>query len=315
LGFISQIRQSSSSLFRAVPRDRQALLSLHKQKTALLREAGVKRIFYDSCRTAINLVMSINSRSTGSSETLEKLDAYLAYPFFKYMPDTLAQEICRYLPPLTLPLTLVDRKNGYICYQLPINDQTMAEIEGARSFVSASLGNYGYVGWSDEIDRSHDQFSTYFIVKNVKGDIVATARITHKTNNNKLPIELGQLVGGSQYSFDEEKGEVIEINSFAYRKGSRRALLSLFPILGRYASLKGVNRIFCLLDESNERTSALYSAVGFKQLPQYGEKIHFPGYGCEVEGVLHPTCWTILALEPVNFIKHGLKAILFAQAN
>jgi len=305
--FLSQVRGSALRLYHAVPRDRQTLKSLHQDKVGLIKQAGLKKVFQSFGRTMVNLVLSQPARGASS---LDEADLYRSYPFFRYLPDSLAREIGRYLSPPTLPLALRDSKNQYTCYQLTMNEANQEKIEQARRMFASAIEKHNYVGWADDIDKSFDPYSSYYVVENREGIIIAAARVIQKTSDNFLPFETGFTRNNSQYKHKLPDGlNTMEITSFCYEKGHGKSMRSLFPALARHASLTGVERIFCLLDDENIKTKELYLKVGFKASSMYNEKIFFPTFGRLIDGRLSPTFWTIMEMGQLHFSLISLRSL------
>ena len=313
--FGAKLKVSAVNLYRAVPRDRKTFMSLHRQKVGFIKEAGIRQVAREWLRTAINLIIA--GRASYSKEVKKTFisappwditDIYRSYPFFKYIPDTLAMEIARYFPPNYQPLTLVDKKYGYTCYQLPINEDNREKVEAARTLVAGSLLKYGYEGWSNEIDRRNDPHAFYFIVEDDQGEIVATSRMIHRITDNTIPLEQGLKEDGTSYSLHEETRNVVDINSFYNKKGHTRALFPLFAAMGRHAWLTGAQRVYCMLDEDNEYITKLYLKARFKFSEQFSEKIYFQTFGRTSEREFQPTFWTIMEMRRFWIFFHGLRA-------
>lgn len=310
-----RLKASAVNLYKAIPRDRKTLVALHKQKINVIKEAGVKHIFQEGFRTALNLLGAGKVSSPGETKSPPRWgieDIYRSYPFFKYIPDTLAIEIAKYLPPNWLPITLLDQENGYTCHQLPISEANREKVENARRLVARSLSTYGYEGWSDEIDRQNDLHAFYFIVEDSKGEIVAASRIIHRCPDNTIPLEQGLKKDGSQYSLEGDKRNIIDVNSFYNKKGHTKALFVLFAALGRYAWLTGSQKAFCLLDENNKYITKLYQKAEFKFSKRFSQKIYYPTFGRRTtEGEFQPTFWTIMEMNQFGILIHSWKANKF----
>jgi len=308
VGYLTQIRGSFSRLYQAVPRDRQTLKSLHQDKVGQLKQAGLKKVAQNLGRTMINLILSQPSKH---GSPVDVVDLYRSYPFFRYMPDSLAREIGRYLSPPTLPLVLRDNKNQYTCYQLAVNEANHEKIEQAREQVITAMERYGYKGFDRGIDCGYDCEASIFVVENPQGEIVATARMVSRTKESSIPLEDGLRPDGSHHSINGLWDNVLEINSFAYGRGMAKALPLLFSMLGKYAWLGGAARVFCLLDEENKKTSYLYTRAGFSPSAVFLDKISFSTFGRDRERGFEPTTWRIMEMFPGRIMLHGLNSLKF----
>jgi hypothetical protein len=318
-GSLRKIGGSLATLYRAVPRDFKSLAALHRQKAALVKEAGVHGLLYDLARNTISLIdftrHVIFSRgpkpAVFSPYTWNIEDVRTSYPLSKYLPDTLALEIAKYIPPMTIPLTLVDKKHSYTCYQVAITPENQGKTEKARQLVAEALTRYGYEGWSDEIDHSYDRTSFYFIVEDKAGEIVATTRLINRVPGMVVPLEVGDRPDGAHYSLEHETKKIADINSFFYKRGEARALIPLFSALARYGALTGVDRAYCMLDINNEKIKQMYLRAGFRFSPRYTEPISFPTFGKTTPDGFVPTPWTIMAMGRPAILKMALNSLRY----
>ena len=314
------LKTSFVNLYQAVPQDRATLKSLHLQKMTLLKNSGVSQFLQEGVRTAINLIYSTAIFPFTSPKGLsfmgykDMVQVHRSFPILKYLPDTLAAELANYLPPIYAPIKLVDKKNGYTCYQLTINEVNRDKVEQARALVAKSEVNFGYEGWSDEIDRGYDYHAFYFIVEDREGQIVATSRLVRRIAGGRAPLEDGLKADGTQYSLEGDKLSIIDINSFYNKKGQVKALFPLFAAMGRYAWLTGAQKAFCMLDEKNKYIVNLYTRAKFRFSDRFSEKIYYPTFGKEEDGKFQPTFWKIMEMNQLYILLHSLRASKFQSA-
>lgn len=305
-----RVISSARVLYNARPRNREALAVLHQQKMGHLREAGFRQVILDGGRTALNLVDSIVV-APPSSSAVDLEEIHSAYPLFRYLPDTLAIETTRSFPSAPTPITLIDRKNGYTCYQLEVNDENNAKIEEARGTVATALSQLGYVGWDDVVNGANDLNAYWFVVEDREGNIVATSRMIHRRSNNTLPFEQALRPDDkTHYSLTGETENIVDINSFNYRRGDGKALYILFAALARHAWLMRCTRGFCILDQENQHIEKLYRRAGFRFSRQFPEKVHFPGFGKIIKGELQPTQWAIMEMGQRGLFFHNTLRML-----
>ncbi|MFC1568238.1 polysaccharide biosynthesis protein [Candidatus Margulisiibacteriota bacterium] len=115
-GFTTQVARSARNLYRAIPRDRQTLAQVHRQKVGRLKEAGIKQVMRDGAKTAVGLLSAARDLATLVLPQMRKPkpgsfaffvhprdihDIYTPFPSFKYLPDSWVMEFSKYLPPIT----------------------------------------------------------------------------------------------------------------------------------------------------------------------------------------------------------------------
>lgn len=281
-------------------------------KLTLVRRAGLFRLGDESVRTLVNLVNARNNPALQQAPHPTEIER--PYPFLKYLPQVLIEQLGKSFPATDLQLTLIDTKHGLICSQMPVTAPNGEKIERARQRVVAASKDYGYEGFSEEIDRSYDPNSVYFIVENRHGEVVAAARMSRKTADNRMPLEDGLKLDGSRYCLPGKEERVGEINSFFYKRrqagGTRRAVLELlFAALGRYSWLMGFEHVYCLADADHQKTQDLYLKAGFKFSQQFAERIYFPEFGRSKNNAIEPTQWTVMEMSRTMIIFHALKGI------
>lgn len=316
----TKLRTSAVNLYRAIPRDRKTLAAIHRQKVREIRKAGISGLAYDFARNFISLVdfgryclLSRTGSSAFSPFSWNLEDVHASYPLSKYVPDALAMEMARYIPPIRTPFTLADRKRGYTCYQLPIVPENREKVEQARALVATALQKYGYEGWSNDIDRFYDAHAFYFVAEDSNGRIVATSRLVNRVGGNTIPLEDGVRPDGSHYSLDADldKGGIADVNSFYFASGHARALMPLFAVMARYGTLAGVRRSYCMLDIRNEKIRQIYLRAGYRFSKRFADPIYYPTFGGTDEGGFHPTKWTIMEMGKLRILVHAVNSFRY----
>ncbi len=205
------------------------------------------------------------------------------------------------------PLRMLDVKNGYACTKHSVGRAT-EKVEKARALVAGALRDYGYVGWSNEIDRQYDKASWVFVVEK-EGEISATCRMTMSNSHNRIPFENGIRPDGTSYNLQGSGQKIADINSFYYAKGHSKALFLLFAVMARFGALVGVQKAFCMLDKENPRIKAIYLRAGFRFSETFNKPIYFPTFGKIVAGRFDPTRWAIMEMNVPYILLHAANAI------
>ncbi|MFA5113436.1 MAG: hypothetical protein WC529_03955 [Candidatus Margulisiibacteriota bacterium] len=126
---LARLKWSAANLYRALPRSRAELASDLDRRWQVAKQAGLKQIVIDAGVTAAHLFRLGQDIATlvlpgkaapryGSFafgiHPRDLADVYRHYPFFRYLPESLTKEICRYLPPTRLSTIegLVSPVNG-----------------------------------------------------------------------------------------------------------------------------------------------------------------------------------------------------------
>lgn len=205
----------------------------------------------------------------------------------------------------TDPLVLKDKKHNLTCREIPVDREHAAIVARLKEYVINGFTKQGYEGFSPEIDSYYDPFSTYFLVENQSGKLLAALRITEKTKANALPIEHGLLRDGSSYKLDE-KATVADANSFVFT--GTKALPLLFAAIAGFAVKRGIEKGILLADNNSARFKHIYLSGGFKNSDKYPEPIYFPTFGKTIEGKFQPTYWSIMELDRAAIIRHSQAA-------
>ena len=224
--------------------------------------------------------------------------------------------IASYVHTARFPIVLKDVKRGYTCRQISVSDHR-DKYERARELVAQAQVKYGYVGWSNEIDRTYDPYATFFIVEDQAGEIVATTRLVHR-RDSLVALERGFKRDGSQYSLAEENCLVADLNSFYFKKGHQDSLMLLFTTMSRYGILAGIKRAFCMLDKDNKFIERLYLGAGFRFSRRFQDPIAFPTYHKKIDREagpekdnLQPAYWTIMEMEKASILKMAFLSLRY----
>lgn len=108
------------------------------------------------------------------------------------------------------------------------NPDNKIQIHNIKKIYIESLLEEGIIGFSEEIDNIFDPFSYYFVSK-VDDEILCFVRIIFKTPKNKLPLEMGTIVG-KDYGHTIKEDRFVELTTFwakdfyAFELLSRKAI-------------------------------------------------------------------------------------------
>jgi hypothetical protein len=203
---------------------------------------------------------------------------------------------------------LYDRINGLTYHQVPVNDTTKDLVESNREMFITSMNNFGYVGFSHEIDNIFHQRSTYaYIAESAK--VVMTCRVTSRPPGEIIPLEMGlRENGGSYHLTDEER--VVDINTYTYVRGHYELAMPLLAAgLGHYSKAKGAQRAYCLYDVANEKIKRAYFSIGFVLSNRFPEPIHFPTFCRQVNNHLEPVRWRVMEWDYKTIQEHAHTAV------
>jgi len=159
-----------------------------------------------------------------------------------------------------------------------------------------SMSNFGYVGFSREIDNVFHQRSTYsYIAESAR--VVMTCRVTARPPGQIIPLEMGVRENGDSYHLTDEE-RVVDINTYTYVRGYYELAMPLLAAgIGHYAKANGAQRAYCLYDVANEKIKRAYFSIGFALSSRFPEPIHFPTFCRQVNNHLEPVRWRVMELD------------------
>ena len=203
---------------------------------------------------------------------------------------------------------VVDPESGLMCCRVPVGSQTRELTESVRAFYSDRVAQFGYMGFSWEIDDLFHERSVYLSVVDGSGDLVMNCRGTPRRPGEALPFEMALRDGGPSYALDPER-PVMDFNTFTYKPGFYEQAMPLqIAGLGRYARLQGARRAYCLYDVKNDRIRRAYTAYGWEHAPEFPDPVHFPTYGRMEDGLFEPARWRILEWTEETIDRHDRTA-------
>src|SRR5688572_3817543 len=97
-----------------------------------------------------------------------------------------------------------DPKNGLMCCCVPVNPETEDLTRTMRTYYAERAAQFGYVGFSWEIDDVFHQRSVYFVITDESGNMLMMGRGTHRRPGEELPFEMALRDDGSSYSLDPQ---------------------------------------------------------------------------------------------------------------
>ena len=201
-----------------------------------------------------------------------------------------------------------DPRTGLVCSCVPVNPDTEELTRSVRSFYEERVTQFGYVGFSWEIDDMFHHRSVYLVVSDGSGNLVMTCRGTHRLSGEPLPFELALRDDGTSYVLDPER-PVMDFNTYTYQPGAYETAMPLQIVgLGHYAKLQQAQRAYCLYDVKNDRIRRAYTAFGWEHADEFPEPIHFPTYGRMEEGRFEPTRWRVFEWTEETIDRHDREA-------
>lgn len=189
---------------------------------------------------------------------------------------------------------LLDPKNGLVCCCVPAAPETEELTRTLRTYYAERAAQFGYVGFSWEIDDIFHRRSVYFVTTDGAGDLVMMGRGTHRRPGEGLPFEMAVREDGSSYTLDPEH-PVMDFNTYTYRPGAYATAMPL-EIAGWacYAKLQKARKAYGLYDVKNARVLRAYMEFAWELAPDFPNPVHFPTYGRIEDGRFTPTRWGVL---------------------
>ena len=94
---------------------------------------------------------------------------------------------------------ILDSKNGLMCCCVPVTPETEELTRPLRTYYAERAAQFGYVGFSWEIDDIFHRRSVYFVITDGPGNLVMMGRGTHRRPGEELPFEMAVREDGSSY--------------------------------------------------------------------------------------------------------------------
>ncbi|MDQ3797979.1 MAG: hypothetical protein M3384_00875, partial [Acidobacteriota bacterium] len=155
------------------------------------------------------------------------------------------------------------------------------------------MNNFGYVGFSREIDNVFQARSTYLYITEAE-NVIMTCRVTPRPPGTIVPFEMGIRESGSFYRLADDE-PVADINTYTYARGYyERAMPLLAAGLGYYLKIWNIETAYCLYDVANEKIKRAYMSIGFMLSDRFPEPIHFPTFYRQIGERLEPVRWQIM---------------------
>src|SRR5689334_1504566 len=121
---------------------------------------------------------------------------------------------------------VTDPQTGLVCCRVPVGPATEELTQGIRSYYADKAAQFGYVGFSWEIDDLFHARSEYLTVVDSAGELVMTCRGTRRSPGEPLPFEMADQEDGSRYVLDPDR-MVVDFNTYTYRPGSYEQAMPL----------------------------------------------------------------------------------------
>jgi hypothetical protein len=119
-----------------------------------------------------------------------------------------------------------DPKTGLVCSCVPVTPATEEMTRAVRTFYVERVTQFGYTGFSWEIDDVFHQHSVYLVVSDGNGNLVMTCRGTHRHLGDVLPFELALRDDGTSYVLDPDR-LVMDFNTYTYQSGAYETAMPL----------------------------------------------------------------------------------------
>ena len=119
-----------------------------------------------------------------------------------------------------------DPKNGLVCSCVPATPETESLTKAIRVFYAERVTQFGYTGFSWEIDDIFHRRSVYLVVSDGAGNLVMTCRGTHRRPGEVLPFELALRDNGSSYVLDPGR-PAMDFNTYTYQPGAYEGAMPL----------------------------------------------------------------------------------------
>lgn len=189
---------------------------------------------------------------------------------------------------------LYDPVTELTCHRVPVDGTTRGLVEPVRGLFVACMSNFGYVGFSYEIDDVFHRRSSYIYITDSAGNVIMTCRATRRDSGTVVPFETGLREDGRSYHLSDAP-RVVEINTYTYVRGHYdHAMPLLVAGLGQHCKANAAEGAYFLYDVGNDRIRRSYLAVGFTLSERFPEPVHFNSFGRSIGGRLVPTRWRIL---------------------
>jgi len=201
-----------------------------------------------------------------------------------------------------------DPETGLVCCRVPAEPATEETTREIRAYYAERVTQFGYAGFSWEIDDFFHRRSAYIFVVDAAGELVMTCRGTYRRPGEVLPFEMAMREDGTSYALDPGR-PVVDFNTYTYRPGSYDTAMPLLVAgLGRDAKLQGACRAYCLYDVKNDRIRRAYTAFGWELAAEFPDPIHFPTYGRMEDGRFEPARWRVFEWTEETIERHDRTA-------
>lgn len=189
---------------------------------------------------------------------------------------------------------LLDPKNELVCCCVPVTPETEELTRMLRTHYAERAAQFGYVGFSWEIDEIFHRRSVYFVITNGSGNLVMMGRGTHRQPDGGLPFEMALREDGSSYVLKADV-LVMDFNTYTYQAGAYDTAMPLeIASWACYTKLQNARKAYGLYDVKNSRILRAYTEFYWELSPEFPDPIHFPTYGRIENGLFTPTRWGVL---------------------
>lgn len=187
---------------------------------------------------------------------------------------------------------ILDHSSGLTCHFASVSSATRPLVEQLREMYVARAKEFGYVGFSYEIDDIFHRRSTYIYITEAD-KVVMVCRATPRPPGMFLPFEMGLREDGGSYKLGENE-KAADLASYTHVKGYyQKAFPLLAAGMGRYLKAYGAPTAYSLYDIAHEKVEQVHFLNGWVPSSRFPEPVYFPTF-CQHTGAgLKPVLWRV----------------------
>jgi hypothetical protein len=191
---------------------------------------------------------------------------------------------------------LCNPQTDLTCNLIAVNRSTEALAEKLRDMFISSMTNYGYVGFSREIDNIFHYHSIYLYITDQRSEdnIIMVGRVTPRLDGKIVPFEMGTLKDKSSYTIKSSE-PIVDINTFTYVKGHyERAMPLITAGFGHCASMLNAKKAYCLFDVENDNIRDKYLSIKFTLSEEFPDPVEFESFRKTIGDSSKPVSWRVM---------------------
>jgi hypothetical protein len=187
---------------------------------------------------------------------------------------------------------IFDPSNGLTCHFVSVSSATQPLVDQLREMYVARADEFGYVGFSYEVDDIFHLRSTYIYVTNGE-KVVMVCRATPRPPGTFLPFEMGIREDGGSYKLGENE-KAADLASYTHVKGYyQKAFPLLAAGMGRYLKAYGAPTAYSLYDLSHKKVEQIHLLNGWVPSSRFPEPVYFPTFCRHTDAGSKPVLWKI----------------------